>query len=86
MVDFLFRALALVLYAYLIALYAGWLFSTSVDGANASASLYGLIETAKANSIEPYAYLKRVFTQIPNIKDYDDVDQLLPFNVKNVTR
>lgn len=63
-----------------------WLFSTSVDGAKASANLYGLIETAKANGIEPYGYLKKVFTQIPNIKDYDDVDQLLPFNVKNVTR
>lgn len=59
-----------------------WLFSTSVQGAKASANLYGLIETAKANGIEPYAYLKMVFTELPNIVDYDDVDRLLPFGVK----
>lgn len=32
----------------------GWLFSDTVDGANASANLYSLIESCKANSIEPY--------------------------------
>lgn len=30
-----------------------WIFSASVDGAKASANLYGLIETAKANNLEP---------------------------------
>lgn len=55
-----------------------WLFSASVEGAKASANLYSLIETAKANGLEPYAYLKRVFTEIPNIANYDGVDQLLP--------
>jgi hypothetical protein len=34
-----------------------WLFSKSVRGAEASANLYGLIETAKMNGLEPYAYL-----------------------------
>jgi len=45
-----------------------WLFSASVAGAKASANLYSLIETAKANGLEPYAYLKHVFTQLPNAK------------------
>ncbi len=39
-----------------------WLFSNSQKGADASANLYSLIETAKACGVEPYAYLKEVFT------------------------
>lgn len=41
-----------------------WLFSASVNGAKASANLYSLIETAKANGQEPYAYLRHLFTQL----------------------
>jgi hypothetical protein len=39
-----------------------WLFADTVNGAKASANLYGLIETAKANGLEPYRYLHYVFT------------------------
>jgi len=60
-----------------------WLFSTSVKGANASANLYSLIETAKANGLEPYAYLKQVFTELPNAESYDDVDRLLPKKIQD---
>ena len=59
-----------------------WMFSTSIQGAKASANLYSLIETAKANGLEPYAYLKTVFSKLPNITGYDDVDNLLPQNCK----
>lgn len=58
-----------------------WLFSASINGAKASANLYSLIETAKANDLEPYAYLKRVFTELPNAQSYDDVEQLLPRSI-----
>lgn len=34
-----------------------WLFAETVGGAKASANLYSLIETARANGIEPWAYL-----------------------------
>jgi len=34
-----------------------WLFSDTVRGAQSSANLYSLIETAKANGLAPYAYL-----------------------------
>lgn len=61
-----------------------WLFSASVKGAKASANLYSLIETAKANSLEPYAYLKQVFAELPNAESFDDVDRLLPNNIKGV--
>ncbi len=59
------------------------LFSDTVSGAKASANLYSLIETAKANGVEPYAYLKQVFTELPNALTYDDVDKLLPSNVND---
>ena len=46
-----------------------WMFSTSVDGANASANLYSLAETAKTNGLKPYAYLKKVLTDLPAAKN-----------------
>ncbi len=47
-------------------------------GANASANLYSLIETAKANGVEPYAYLKMLFTELPKAGTVEDVEALLP--------
>ena len=35
-----------------------WLFSASVKGVKSSANLYSMIETAKANGLEPYVYLR----------------------------
>ncbi len=57
-----------------------WLFSATVSGAKASANLYGLIETAKANGLEPYQYLRRVFELLPRAESAEDVEQLLPWN------
>lgn len=59
-----------------------WLFSASQSGATASANLYSVIETAKANGIEPYAYLRRVFTDLPNAQSVEQIEALLPWNVK----
>lgn len=61
-----------------------WLFANSQAGAYASANLYSLIETAKANEVEPYAYLKQVFTLLPQAKNLEDIDALLPQRVKGV--
>ncbi|MFQ3248130.1 MAG: transposase, partial [Arenicella sp.] len=36
------------------------------------------------NGLEPYAYLKKVFAELPNAEGFDDVDRLLPSNVKGV--
>ena len=55
-----------------------WLFSGSPRGAYASASLYSLIETAKANKLEPYKYLCYILTEIPFCKNKEDFKQLLP--------
>ncbi|MEM7621480.1 MAG: IS66 family transposase [Pseudomonadota bacterium] len=57
-----------------------WLFSVSTKGAKASANLYSLIETAKANSLEPHAYLKQVFTKLPNCDRDHELEALLPWN------
>lgn len=58
-----------------------WLFADTVGGATASANLYSLIETAKANGIEPYRYLKWLFTLLPMAKTVDDFTALLPWNM-----
>lgn len=56
-----------------------WLFCDTVAGANASANLYSLIETAKANNVEPYTYLKTVFTELPKATSIQDIEAVLPF-------
>ena len=55
-----------------------WLFSTSVEGANASAMYYSLIETAKANEIGPFDYFNKILDKLPFAKTADDYEQLLP--------
>jgi transposase len=55
-----------------------YLFCDSVAGANATANLYSLIETAKANGIEPYRYLRHVFTELPKATSLEDIEALLP--------
>jgi len=58
-----------------------WLFSASVKGVKSSANLYSLIETAKANGLEPYAYLRQVFTQLPRAASVEEIESLLPWQV-----
>ena len=60
-----------------------WLFSDSVDGAKASAALYSLVETAKANDLEPSNYLRYIFEKLPLAKTLADYEELLPWNAKN---
>jgi transposase len=62
----------------------GWLFSDTVKGAVASANLYSLVETAKANGVEPHAYLSLLFSQIPYAKTVQDFEGLLPWNNKAI--
>lgn len=42
-----------------------WLFSGTPAGARASATIYSLIESAKACGLEPYAYLRYLFENLP---------------------
>jgi transposase len=58
-----------------------WLFSGSPDGAMASATFFTLIETAKANGLEPYAYLRHIFEKLPLAQTEQDLKDLLPQNI-----
>ncbi|BCE03010.1 hypothetical protein TYM08_P3073 [Marinicellulosiphila megalodicopiae] len=60
-----------------------WLFSDTQKGARASANLYSLIETAKANGLNAFEYLEKVLTDLPNASTTDKIEALLPWNVKN---
>ena len=59
-----------------------WLFSDTPAGARASANLYSLIETAKANGIEPHAYLTWLYTQLPLATRLEHFEAMLPWNLK----
>ena len=56
--------------------------SDTTNGAKASAALYSLIETAKANGVEPYSYLKHVFTELPKARGDEDITALLPWEYR----
>ena len=60
----------------------GWLFSGSPRGAKASALLFSLVETAKANALEPWAYLNYLFENYPRAKANEDILALLLHNLK----
>ena len=57
-----------------------WLFSDTPKGATASAQLYSLVETAKANGREPYAWLRHVLERLPTANSIEDYEALLPWN------
>ena len=59
-----------------------WLFSASQAGAKASANLYSIIETTKANGVNPYSYLAHIFKDLPNANTVEDIEALLPWNYK----
>ena len=58
-----------------------WMFADSVNGANASAVLYNLIETAKANGLEPYAWFRYVLTRLPQLEKGACMEHLLPMRL-----
>ncbi len=60
-----------------------WLFSTSVKGAESSAAAYSIIETAKANGLDPYQYLTMIFKYLPSqdlIKEPEAINKFLPWS------
>ena len=59
-----------------------WLFSDTPAGAHASAVIYSLVQTAKANGLEPYAWLRRVLRDLPAAKTVEAVEAMLPWNLR----
>jgi len=58
-----------------------WLFSGHPNGAAASAAIYSLIETAKANNLKPYEYVRCLFDRLPLAATEEDYRELLPQNI-----
>ena len=62
-----------------------WLFSQTAKGASASADMYSLVETAKANGLDVFEYLSWLFRQITaanhNFTD-DFLESLMPWSEK----
>ena len=59
-----------------------WLSSDTPRGARASATCYSLIETAKANNLEPYDYLVKVLQRFAAADTLEKIEALLPWNVR----
>jgi hypothetical protein len=64
--------------------YYGWpikvsAFKVSANGAQASATLYSIIETAKANGLVPYDYLNYLLSEIPTLQPGHSITHLLPW-------
>ncbi|MFL7039384.1 IS66 family transposase [Vibrio lentus] len=58
-----------------------WLFSNTPNGADASAMLYSIVETAKANGLILYDYMVKCMKELAKVEP--DIDALLPWNFKH---
>ena len=59
-----------------------WLFCDTPKGAEASAVIYSLVESAKANGVEPFAYLQHVLVQLPYLgksPSHEELETLMPW-------
>jgi len=62
-----------------------WQMIDTINGAKASAIIYSIAETAKANNLKPYEYFEHLLTEIPKRMDDSDrsfLDDLLPWSEK----
>lgn len=58
-----------------------WLFSDTPNGANASALVYSMVETAKANGVNPYHYVSFLLEKFPSsLMNDDELEALAPWN------
>jgi transposase len=58
-----------------------WLFADSVDGAHTNAVMYSLVQTAKANGLDPFDYLRYVIETLPKLRTAAEIHVLLPWNM-----
>lgn len=60
-----------------------WLFSNTSRGAKASAMIYSIVESAKANNLNPFLYLTFLFEKLPQLTDLtneQELDKLVPWS------
>lgn len=58
-----------------------WLFSDTVAGANASGMIYSILQTARGNGLEPYAYMRHLLTELPKCQTVEQIEKLLPHKI-----
>ena len=51
-------------------------------GATASANIYSVVGTCRANGIDPHAYLTHLYEQLPRATTLTELEALLSWNVK----
>ncbi|NNM55219.1 MAG: transposase domain-containing protein [Spirochaetales bacterium] len=61
-----------------------WLFHGNEEAAEASCRIFTLIETAKVNGLEPYAYLNHVLQALPIVESQKNWASLLPWNLSSL--
>ena len=61
-----------------------WMFCYDKVGAQASANLFSLVMTARANGVDPFEYLSELFEQLPIATTAEQIEALLPWNLKAV--
>jgi transposase len=59
-----------------------WLFSNTPQGAKASAIIYSITETAKANGLEPFWYMYALLEKLPELKTKEDFIPWTPQNIE----
>ena len=60
-----------------------WLFAKSIRGADASATVYSITETALLNGLKPYVYLTYILDQLRRMGPFpeaEELDRLLPWS------
>jgi hypothetical protein len=62
-----------------------WMFVYDKVGAQASANLFSLVMTARANGVEPFEYLSKLFELLPAATTVEAIEALLPWNLKSTT-
>lgn len=59
-----------------------WLFCDTPKGAEASAVVYSMVESAKAHGVEPFAYLQRVLVELPYLGkslSHEELEAFMPW-------
>ena len=66
---------------------ANWLFADTVTGAEVNAAMYSIVETAKANNVNPYTYIKYLIEKMPehldsegNVTDRECLRDMVPWS------
>ena len=61
-----------------------WLFNNTPLGPYASASMNSIVETARANDLDPFHFMYRLFTLLPEADTEEKLEKLLPWNMADI--